>query len=278
MAQRGRKRTWVGGLGLAAALLALSPSGAGAGVILSTKLDAELGGLSFLNGDLVDYDGNTDTSTLFFAETGAFVGGANVDAAHILPNGNIILSTTSSETLGGLTFEDGDLVEYNPNTDTATLFLDEGLFTDDADLDAVFLRDDGQIILSTAGSEELGGLSFRDGDLVLYDPIADIATLFFDEDLFDSGADISAVHVLYGDLMLSVSNTAGATLGGLTFTIDDLVLYDPIADTASLFLDGDLFTAASANIDAVYVPEPSTALLLASGLGAMAAGRRRRLQ
>ncbi len=50
---RRRKRNWVGGLGLAAALLALSPSGARAGIILSTDLDAELGGLSFLNGSLL---------------------------------------------------------------------------------------------------------------------------------------------------------------------------------------------------------------------------------
>ena len=37
-----------------------------------------------------------------------------IDALHVRNNGNILLSTDTSATLGGLTFLDGDIVEYNP--------------------------------------------------------------------------------------------------------------------------------------------------------------------
>ncbi len=36
---------------------------------------------------------------------------------------DFILSTTSTEGLGGLTLQDGDLVEYDLATDTATILL-----------------------------------------------------------------------------------------------------------------------------------------------------------
>lgn len=48
-------------------------------------------------------------------------------------------STFESETLGVLSFSAGGIVEYNPTTDIATLYFNEGLFSDDADVDAVYV-------------------------------------------------------------------------------------------------------------------------------------------
>ncbi|MHC4160322.1 MAG: PEP-CTERM sorting domain-containing protein, partial [Planctomycetota bacterium] len=93
-------------------------------------------GLTFGSGDLVEYNPIADTAALFF-DANLFDGSENIDAIHVLGNGNIILSTEGGATLGGLSFADGDLVEYNPTTDIATLYFNEGLFTNNADVDAV---------------------------------------------------------------------------------------------------------------------------------------------
>jgi len=168
-------------------------------VVLSTSGSAEYDvpgpNPTFSDGDLVLYDPVADTATIFLDED-LFSNNADIDALHLLGNGNYILSTTESETLGGLSFRDGDLVEYNPLTDTATLFFNEDLFSDNEDIDAVHVLDNGHIVLSTTGNASLGGLSFENGDLVEYDPIAGTASLFLDEDLFSSGENIDAAHVL----------------------------------------------------------------------------------
>jgi len=165
-------------------------------IILSTSntKSSLLGGLSFGNGDLIEYNPTTGSGTLFFSE-GLFGSDEDIDAVHILTNGNIILSTIDGATLGGVSFGDGDLIEYNPTTDTATLFFDESLFSADEDIDAVHILESGNIVLSTGGAATLGGLSFGDGDLIEYNPTTYSATLYFAEGLFSNNADIDGVYV-----------------------------------------------------------------------------------
>jgi hypothetical protein len=164
-------------------------------IILSTEGSATLGGLIFNAGDLVEYNPTTDTAILFF-NGNLFLGGSeNIDAVHILDSGNIVLSSSDGATLGGLTFGGGDLAEYNPITDTATMFFDGNLFGGSENLDAAYILDNGNIILSTEAGASLGGLTFLDGDLVEYNPTTDVATLYFSEALFSNNADIDAVYV-----------------------------------------------------------------------------------
>ena len=232
-------------------------------IILSTDATETLGGLTFENGDLVDYDPSTDTATLCFNEN-LFSGDEDIDAAHLLDNDNIILSTVSGATLGGLTFGKGDLVEYNPTTDTATLFFDENLFSSaQPNIDALYVHDSGNIILSTTGNATLGGLSFGKDDLIEYNPPTDVATLFFDGNLFSGNEDIDAVHILSSSNIV-LSTVGAATLGGLTFGAGDLAEYNLTTNTTTLYFDGNNFST-SANIDGAYItpiPEPATIALL----------------
>ena len=169
------------------------PSG---NIIISTLNDGDLGGLSFGDDDLVEYDPNTDTATLYFDGGNLFSStDENIDGVYVLANGNILISTTGGANLGGLTFEDGDIVEYNPTADTATLYFDEDLFSGDEDIDGLHVLASGNILITTTGGATLGGLTFEDGDVIEYDPTADTATLYFDEDDFTDGADIVAVSV-----------------------------------------------------------------------------------
>ena len=246
-------------------------------IILSADVTTEtLGGLTFRDGDLAEYNPSTDTATLYFDED-LFTDDKEIDAVHVLANGNIILSTADVATLGGLSFKDGDLIEYNPTTDTATLFFNENLFIGDENIDAFHLLDSGNIILSIhENNGRIGGLNFGYGDLIEYNPTTDTATMFLDGSLFSSDADIDATHVLANDNII-LSTVDAATLGGLSFADGDLVEYNPTTDVATLYFSESLFSD-NADVDAVYVttvPEPATVALL--GLGCLIfVGRKRR--
>ena len=168
-----------------------------ANIILSTDADATLGGLSFGDGYLVEYNPTTDTATLFLDESLFSSINPDVDAVHVLDSGNIILSTIADATLGGLSFTGGDLVEYNPTTDIAILYFDGGLFSASENIDAVHVLDNDNIILSTDGAATLGGLTFTNGDLVEYNPTTDVATSFFNESLFSNNANIDAAYTTH---------------------------------------------------------------------------------
>jgi hypothetical protein len=256
-------------------------------IILSTSNTVILGGLRFKDGDLVNYDPSINTAWRVFSESWFDRGHTNdIDAFDLLPNDHLILSTTETVELGGIQFRDGDLVEYDLATDTATLFFSENLFDRgySNDIDAVDVLPNGNIVLSTTETTRLGGLRFRDGDLVDYDPVTNSSTLFFSEGLFSHNADIDAVQVL-DDGSIILSTTGSAQLGGLRFNKDDLVRYYPydysanpyLAGSAAIYFSGGYFENSGANIDAVWdptdsAPEPATLLLL--GLGAIMARRK----
>ena len=221
-------------------------------VILSTMSAATLGGLAFTDKDLAEYDKDTASATLYL--DGSAVGiTQDIDAAHVLANGHIVLSTIGTATLGGVAFENEDLVDYDPVADTATLIFDgSALFTvGSTDVSAVHVKDNGHIILSNGYAATLGGLAFEPNDLVLYDPVTDTAIVLLDGDAVGLSGWIDAVHLM-DDGNLVLSTDAPATLGGLGFTEGDLVEYDPLADTATLFLDGALFSAAE-NVRSAHV-------------------------
>jgi hypothetical protein len=170
-------------------------------MILSTTNPASLGGVNFGNGDLVEWDPVNLVASIFFNDT-AFTGpgSTDTDAVAVLSNGHILLSTTGSQTLGGLAFGDGDVVEYEPLTGTTTLFLSEAtLFGGaDVDLDALDVFDDGRVALSHFENVDVtvGGLTFQNGDLVVYDPVGGTWSLLLDESIFGGApANLDAIAV-----------------------------------------------------------------------------------
>jgi len=193
----------------------------------------------FERGDVGQLETSTDVGSFFFSG-GNFANAENVDAIRLLPNGNLALSTAAAARLGQprLSFGDGDVVEYDFSTDTATLLLSESIFTANSDIDGLHVRPDGTFLLSTDDTATLGtpGLTILDGDIVHYDPTTDTATLVFSEAAFGTDEDIDALHEMpNGDLVLSVERETGVSLGGVTFGDGDLVVYHPGTGTAALF-------------------------------------------
>ncbi|MDJ0709612.1 MAG: DNRLRE domain-containing protein [Woeseiaceae bacterium] len=110
------------------------------------------------------------------------------------------------------------------------------------------------VFISTVADATFGGSNFGDDDIAQYDMAADSATVFFDGASFSStDEDVNAVHLL-ADGRIVISTTGNATLGGLSFGDDDLIVYDPSSDSAQLLFDGgSVFGDSTEDIDAVYV-------------------------
>jgi len=168
-------------------------------IVLSTAASATIAGLAFADEDLVEYDPQAKSATLIFDGSAHFASDEDVDAAYLYGDGRIVLSTETAASLAGLTFDDDDLVEYNPATNTTTLLFDGGAhFSANENIDAVQMLDDGRFLLSTNSDATLGGLSFTDADVILYDPLQDKATRVYDGSTLTStpDSDVDGVHDL----------------------------------------------------------------------------------
>jgi len=260
--------------------LALGAARAGADPVISFKDDAlvphsiNFGTLVVSAGSLLDQG----RGKIVLEETNVFDFEEDIDAAHLRRDGKIVISTQTASMIDGTPFGDGDLILYDRDSGAATKFFDEGNFADAANVDAFYLFEEGpnegKLLLSTAAVATLGGLvDFEPGDLVLYDPVTDTATLFFSQELVTGTAaqrNIDAVHVRRGRLILSFL-VSGGTLGGLVLEPQDLVAYDRRTDTATVFLDGDgLFNGVTAKLNAVTFTFPRLPALPTAGLGILA--------
>lgn len=166
-------------------------------------------------------------------------------------------TSTTGATIGGLTFENDDLIIYDPVSDTAVSFFDNsslGYSVDDPN--AVHLLPNGQVILSANENSTIGSnaLGFQPNDLVKFDPITNLAETFFDGDLYTetTGVNIDAAYVLdNGDIVFS---TASDVATGIGWSDSDLVLFD--GTNFSIYLDAedtDVLGAGTANVDALYI-------------------------
>ena len=178
--------------------------------IFSPAATHNVNGVEIRNGDLFGFfDPDDPVSGQFFNEDSfqptAADGNANenIDALHFLDADNMILSTLTVAKLGGLEFEKGDLVQHTLSTGVTTLFFRgaDHFASSDEDIDAVSVHPDGRLILSTFANATLGSgtgsLSMTDGDLVLYDPATEVATMFLSEAaLFSANEDIDALSVV----------------------------------------------------------------------------------
>jgi hypothetical protein len=208
-------------------------------LLLSPKANANLGGLNFEVDDLVDYDIASDSSILVFDGNTLFTDSdEKIISVHVLDNGHLIISTDRNATLGGLSFTDKDLVEYDAAADTASLFFDGSLTTFNSKIDAVHVLPNGHIVLSPKGNATLGGLSFAAGDLVDYDPVADSAELIFDgSSLFsDPKEKILSVHIGPGSGTVAGGGGGGSCNG--TFR-DEFNVESYAANDGSLSWAGD---------------------------------------
>lgn len=172
-----------------------------------------MGGVSFADEDILQFEPSTGSWSMWLdgSDVGLTGSGArDVDAFHILPDGSILLSVVGDTTLpdvGGV--DDADIVRFvptSPGNNSAGSFelyfdgSDVGLSSNGEDIDAIYLTQSGDLIISTVGNFGVAGASGKDEDLVRFTPsslganTAGTWSLYFDGsdvDLHNSGGEDS---------------------------------------------------------------------------------------
>jgi hypothetical protein len=228
-------------------------------IVVSTDSSAVLASLSFDDDDVVSVE--SGVATEIFDGGTEFSGNENLDAFHIMDTGNYLLSTHNSAVVGGLSIEKHDIAEFDPNTGIATLYMDGDTHLGaNENINGISMLPNGNLAISTLNPATLGALSFRQEDVVEYDPGTMTATMLFDGSVHLSNSrTIDGVHVEQdGNLLLSVAD-GGESIGALDFDIYDVVRFDVGITTASLYFDGEVeFGNTTENVDAISFPVVAT--------------------
>lgn len=134
---------------------------------VSLSQQAEVDGLTVAAGDVVLSD-NGSLSIAFDASSAGLPDGVNVDAVALSPEDDFILSTDIHFALGGERFEDADLIRYDGNVFTLYRSADELGLDAAADINAVSLRENGELALSLrTGGGSAGGLVYAATDVLV---------------------------------------------------------------------------------------------------------------
>ena len=124
--------------------------------------------------DIVAHDVTTGLWSLIFDGSDVGLAGLEISGLAVLSSGDFLMSFTTAGTVGGLSIDDSDVVQFTPTSLGATtagtfsLYFDGsdvGLTSNSEDIDAVALAADDSLIISTTGGISANGASGGDEDL-----------------------------------------------------------------------------------------------------------------
>ena len=133
---------------------------AGGDLLLSFDITTSSGAFVVDDEDLFEFDGATFT-LVFDGSAAGVPSGLDLDGAHDLGSGLLGLSFDGSGTLGGSSFDDEDILEYDPGGPTFTLVFDASAehagWSGGPDVDAIYLPEPhGLLPLSVCALGVLG--------------------------------------------------------------------------------------------------------------------------
>jgi len=157
-------------------------------------------------------------------------------SASTLSAEQIFVSTSSGGSVGGITFADEDIILYDTDTDTWSRYFDGsdvGLAS--TDIDAIYLSDDGSILMSFTDPVNITGFgSVDDSDIVRFVPTSTGVNtsgsfeFFFDGSdvgLSENWEDVDAIGFI-PDGRLVVSVIGDFSAGGVSRRDEDLVVFN----------------------------------------------------
>ena len=159
-----------------------TPSGGGTTIYVSSSSNGTAGGVSFQDEDILAYNVNSGTYSMYFdgSDVGLTSSAADVTSFSIRPDGSILLSFSGAVSIPNIgAVDDSDIVRFiptslGPNTSGTYEWYfdgsDVGLTTNAEDIDAFSILSNGNIVLSTTGSFSVSGASGADEDLVRFIP------------------------------------------------------------------------------------------------------------
>ncbi len=197
---------------------------------LSAKSGGAVGGVSFTDEDILAYDTDSGTWSLFMDGSDVGLGGSSardIDAFHLFDDNSILFSITAASTLPDIgDVDDSDIIQFVPTSlgdetsGSFSLFFDGsdvGLDDSDEDIDAFTVLDNGDLIISTLGSWSTGGLSGMDEDLLRFTPSSTGANTNGAWSLFLDGSDVGLADTYHEDIVALWSEPGASALYLSTF-------------------------------------------------------------
>ncbi|MAI31796.1 MAG: hypothetical protein CMM07_09010, partial [Rhodopirellula sp.] len=189
--------------------------------------------LSFDDSDILRFSPSTQAWDLYFdgSDVGLSSNGEDVDAIGFAPDGRLVISTSGSSSVNGVSSRDEDMIVFNQTSlgvNTAGSFemyfdgSDVGLSTSSGeDVDAVSITSDGTIYMSTVGNFSVTGTSGADEDVFVFEPAVLGAStsgtfrpgLYFDGSAYGFGNDVGGLQV--ADPPANGTNDSGEAAPGL---------------------------------------------------------------
>jgi len=199
---------------------------------LSAESDGKVDNISFKDEDILAFDQTTERWQLYFDGSDVGISGADIDALAILDDGSLLFSFITGTSTPGLgNVDDSDIVRFVPSAlgpTTAGQFQvyfdgsDVGLTKDSEDIDALSVRRDGSLIVSTTGDYSVPSLNGNDKDLLAFTPSRLGANTAGVWSLYVKGADIGLQNGNSEDISsLWLDEQTPNTVGLYLSTLDD---------------------------------------------------------
>ncbi|MEN8183526.1 MAG: hypothetical protein ABFS46_13440 [Myxococcota bacterium] len=162
-------------------------------IVFSTASSTVIGGLAVRDGDLVELDLETGVATIFLLE--GSVGGepVDVDAVHLKADGHLLLSFQKDEVILGVPVWDGDVIDYDMETGTFSIFLPQEIFDIDSDVNGLALLPNGNVAITTTEDTSIDGFFVEKSEIAEYDPETGVAGIFLTFEQRVGGADVDAI-------------------------------------------------------------------------------------
>ena len=155
-------------------------------ILMSFQTDATIGALGTVDdADIVQFEATSlgvDTAgnfvSIFFdgSAVGLDTTSEDIDAIDLLPDGRLLISTSGSIAVPGVSGTDDDIVAFTPNTPdnytsgTWAMYFDGSDVTLSSDVDSVSVATNGDIYLSMGGNFTVPGVSGADEDVFVCRP------------------------------------------------------------------------------------------------------------
>jgi hypothetical protein len=266
------------GRGIAAMLLALALAGPAAAQELSIDVTADLDGTLAADEDVVEDGGSGAPAKV---SLGALPAAADVVGYSVAAGGDVLFALdVTAELAGGVVATPRDVVRWDGANYAIEFRGADHDVPAGARIDAIGVVQ-GDLLLSFDVALTLGDATAADEDLLrLESTQPDLWTLYFDGSAagVPAAADLDGADLLDASGNLALSFDVSGEVGGVSFADEDILEYAPGGGTwTKRFAGASRFPAlAAADVDALFVPEPSAAALAALAAGALLTLRRRR--
>ena len=244
--------------------------------------DSDILKLKFLGADAYLYETYFDASDVGLATINE-----DIDAFDVLPDGSIVVSTLGQFSVRANYATPGvgsgativgfgeDLLKFTPTTlgdvtaGSWSMFFDgslRGLSGKPANIDAVSVQPNGDIIVSTTGGFAASGITAQDEDLVQFGATNGVTLIFDGSDvgLAATAEDTDALFIQQNGLAqptLFLSLQGNFAVPGASGAGEDIVQFNPTAlganttgsFTSALALDGSLYGLAAFGVDGFRV-------------------------